>query len=225
VASGHRAYVPTWSGFWYAAFITDAFSRAIVGWCVSKTLRADLALDALEQAIWARSRADPSGLTSWFTTRTGGGQYLSIRYTDRLAEQGAVTSVGSRGDSFDNALAETVNALYKAELIYRQGPWKTVEHVELATAAWVNWWTNGACIPRAATSRRPSSKPTTTVTNTGLTRPSDQQLKSLHRTQSGSPGNPRITRTRLAGIRHVWIRGLRQGGVTAVNVCLGGPSR
>jgi putative transposase len=135
-------YVSTWSGFCYAAFITDAFSRAIVGYRVSKTLRADLALDALEQAIWARSHADPTALTRLIHHSDRGvqGQYLSIRYTERVAEQGAVTSVGSRGDSFDDALAETVNGLYKAELIYRQGPWKTVEHVELATARWVAWW-------------------------------------------------------------------------------------
>jgi putative transposase len=133
-------YVSTWSGFCYAAFITDAFSRAIVGWRVSKTLRADLALDALEQAIWARTRDDGADLANLVHHSDRGVQYLSIRYTERLAEQGAVTSVGSRGDSYDNALAETVNGLYKAELIYRQGPWKTVEHVELATAAWVDWW-------------------------------------------------------------------------------------
>jgi len=133
-------YVSTWSGFCYAAFVTDAFSRAIVGWRVSKTLRADLALDALEQAIWTRTRDDRADLANLVHHSDRGVQYLSIRYTERLAEQGAVTSVGSRGDSYDNALAETVNGLYKAELIYRQGPWKTVEHVELATAAWVDWW-------------------------------------------------------------------------------------
>jgi putative transposase len=133
-------YVSTWSGFCYAAFITDAFSRAIVGWRVSKTLRSDLALDALEQAIWTRTRDERADLANLIHHSDRGVQYLSIRYTERLAEQGAVTSVGSRGDSYDNALAETVNGLYKAELIYRQGPWKTVEHVELATAAWVDWW-------------------------------------------------------------------------------------
>jgi putative transposase len=126
--------------FCYAAFITDAFSRAIVGWRVCKTLRADLALDALEQAIWTRTRDPRADLANLIHHSDRGVQYLSIRDTERLAEQGAVTSVGSRGDSYDNALAETVNGLYKAELIYRQGPWKTVEHVELATAAWVNWW-------------------------------------------------------------------------------------
>jgi putative transposase len=133
-------YVSTWSGFCYAAFITDAFSRAIVGWRVCKTLRADLALDAPEQAIWTRTRDPRADLANLIHHSDRGVQYLSIRYTERLAEQGAVTSVGSRGDSYDNAHAETVNGLYKAELIYRQGPRKTVEHVELATAAWVNWW-------------------------------------------------------------------------------------
>jgi putative transposase len=139
-------YVSTWSGFCYVAFITDAFSRAIVGWRVSKSLRADLALDALEMAIWARS-ADDLGELVHHSDR--GVQYLAIRYTERLAEEGAVTSVGSKGDSYDNALAETVNGLYKAELIYRRSPWKTVEQVELATAAWIQWWNqrrlHGAC--------------------------------------------------------------------------------
>ena len=139
-------YVATWSGFAYTAFIIDAFSRAIVGWRVSKSLRADLALDALEMAIWARS-ADDLGDLVHHSDR--GVQYLAIRYTERLAEEGAVTSVGSKGDSYDNALAETVNGLYKAELIYRRGPWKTIEQVELATAAWVHWWNqrrlHGAC--------------------------------------------------------------------------------
>jgi putative transposase len=147
-------YVSTWSGFCYVAFITDAFSRAIVGWRVSKSLRADLALDALEMAIWARSDGDLGDLVhhSDRGVQTGlnwSSQHLAIRYTERLAVEGAVTSVGSKGDSFDNALAETVNGLYKAELIYRRGPWKTIEHVELATAAWVHWWNvrrlHGAC--------------------------------------------------------------------------------
>lgn len=130
-------YVWTISGFCYVAFVTDAFSRRIVGWRVSKSLRTDLALDALEMAIWARGNSDLGGLVHHSDM---GVQYLAIRYTERLAEAGAVTSVGSRGDSFDNALAETVNGLYKAELIYRQGPWRTMEQVELATAAWVSWW-------------------------------------------------------------------------------------
>lgn len=130
-------YVSTWSGFAYTAFIVDVFSRYIVGWRVSTTLRANLALDALEMAIWARQPGPADGLVHHSDR---GGQYLSIRYTERLAEEGAVTSVGSRGDSYDNALAETVMGLYKTELIRRRGPWRTAEQLELATAKWVDWW-------------------------------------------------------------------------------------
>ncbi len=129
-------YVSTWSGFAYTAFVIDAFSRAIVGWRVLASLRAELALDALEMAIWARG--DP--LPDLVHHSDRGVQYLSIRYTERLAEVEAVGSVGSKGDSYDNALAESVNGLYKAELINHRGPWRTVEQVELATAAWVDWW-------------------------------------------------------------------------------------
>jgi putative transposase len=130
-------YVATWSGFAYVAFVTDVFSRRIVGWRVSNTLRADLALDALEMALWTRKAENLPGLVHHSDR---GVQYLSIVYTERLAEAGAVTSVGSRGDSYDNALAETVIGLYKAELITMQGPWRTVEDVELATLGWVHWW-------------------------------------------------------------------------------------
>lgn len=130
-------YVPTWAGFCYAAFIIDAYSRAIVGWRVTSHLRTDLALDALEMAIWARADA---GLDELVHHSDRGVQYLSVRYTQRLAEQGAVASVGSKGDSFDNALAEAVNGLYKAELIHHRGPWRTADQVELATLEWVQWW-------------------------------------------------------------------------------------
>jgi putative transposase len=130
-------YVATWAGFGYAAFIIDAYSRAIVGWRVATTLRATLALDALEMAIWARQDA---GLDQLVHHSDRGVQYLAIRYTQRLADHGAVTSVGSRGDSYDNALAEAVNSLYKAELIGRHGPWRTASQVELATLEWVGWW-------------------------------------------------------------------------------------
>ena len=131
-------YVATWSGFAYAAFVIDAFARRIVGWRVANTLKAELALDALEMAIWSRA-ADLDGLVHHSDR---GVQYLSIRYSERLAQEGAVISVGSRGDSYDNALAETINGLYKAEVIYGrgQGPWRTVEDVELATCRWVHWW-------------------------------------------------------------------------------------
>jgi putative transposase len=130
-------YVSTWSGFCYTAFVIDAFSRRIVGWRVSSSLRAELALDALEMAIWSRRSDDLGGLVHHSDR---GVQYLAIRYTERLADEGAVTSVGSRGDSYDNALAETVNGLYKTELVRAQGPWRTADQVELATAAWVAWW-------------------------------------------------------------------------------------
>jgi putative transposase len=130
-------YVATWSGFAYAAFVTDVFSRRIVGWRVSNTLRADLALDALEMAVWSRRGHDLAGLVHHSDR---GVQYLSIRYTERLAAEGAVASVGSRGDSYDNAMAESVIGLYKAELVAARGPWRTVDDVELATLGWVDWW-------------------------------------------------------------------------------------
>jgi putative transposase len=132
-------YVATWSGFAYVSFVTDVFSRAVVGWRVANTLRASLALDALEMAIWSRRGEQLTGLVHHSDR---GVQYLSIVYTERLAEAGAVASVGSRGDSYDNALAETVNGLYKAELITMRGPWRTVDDVELATLSWVHWWNN-----------------------------------------------------------------------------------
>ena len=130
-------YVATWAGFCHVAFVIDAFSRMIVGWRVSTSLRTELALDALEMAIWTRQGEALDGLVHHSDR---GVQYLAIRYTERLAEAGAVASVGSRGDSYDNALAETVNGLFKAELIRRQGPWRTADQVELATLAWVDWW-------------------------------------------------------------------------------------
>ena len=129
-------YVASWSGFVYVAFVIDAFSRFIVGWQASRSLRTDLALDALEMAIWRR-RAQLQGLVHHSDR---GSQYLSIRYTERLAEAGAVTSVGSRGDSYDNALAETIIGLYKTELIRRRGPWKGIDDLEYATLEWVDWF-------------------------------------------------------------------------------------
>jgi putative transposase len=129
-------YVATWSGFVYVALVIDAFSRFIVGWQAARSLRTDLALDALEMAIWRR-QAQLEGLVHHSDR---GSQYLAIRYTERLAEAGAVTSVGSRGDSFDNALAETIIGLYKTELIRRRGPWKGIDQVEYATLEWVDWF-------------------------------------------------------------------------------------
>ena len=131
-------YVPTWSGVAYVCFIVDAFSRTIVGWRVASNMRTTMVLDALEMARWSRGNTLP-GLTCH---SDAGSQFTSIRYGERLAEIGAMPSIGSVGDSYDNALAETVNGYYKTELIYgpaRSGPWKTVEDVELATLSWVHW--------------------------------------------------------------------------------------
>ena len=130
-------YVRTWAGFCYVAFVVDVYSRMIVGWAASSTMRTeDLPLVALETAAWTRV----GSLHQLIHHSDRGSQYLSVRYTDRLAELGVTGSVGSRGDSFDNALAETVNGLYKTELIRRRGPWRSVEQVELATLEWVDWW-------------------------------------------------------------------------------------
>lgn len=130
-------YVATWSGFAYAAFVIDAYSRRILGWRVTASPRAELALDALEMAVWTRRGEQLEGLVHHSDR---GSQYLSIRYTERLAEAGAITSVGSRGDSYDNAMAESIIGLYKNELIHPRGPWRTVDDVELATLSWVHWW-------------------------------------------------------------------------------------
>ena len=132
-------YVSTWRGVAYAAFVTDVFSRYLVGWKVSTSLRAELALDALEMAIWRRG---PVGLNGLVHHSDRGSQYLSIRYTERLADEQAVVSVGSRGDSYDNALAESVIGLFKTEVVKKQGPWRSVEQLELATARWVEWYNN-----------------------------------------------------------------------------------
>ncbi len=128
-------YVATWAGFVYVAFVTDAFSRRIVGWRASRSMRSDLALDALEQALYDR---ETDARLIHHSDR--GSQYLAIRYTDRLAAAGIEPSVGSRGDAYDNALAETINGLYKAEVIYHQGPWTGLEDVEYATLEWVAWY-------------------------------------------------------------------------------------
>ena len=126
----------SWSGFVYVAFITDVFSRRIVGWQASRSLKTDLALHALEQAIWDRQR-NGDNLDGLVHQSDRGVQYLSVRYTERLADNGVVASVGSRGDSFDNALAESIIGLYKTELVRNQGPWKGLDDLELATLEWV----------------------------------------------------------------------------------------
>jgi putative transposase len=130
-------YVATWRGFAYVAFVIDVFSRRILGWRVTASPRTELALDALEMAVWTRRGGRLDGLVHHSDR---GSQYLSIRYTERLAEAGAITSVGSRGDSYDNAMAESIIGLYKNELIHPRAPWRTVDDVELSTLSWVHWW-------------------------------------------------------------------------------------
>lgn len=130
-------YVATWGGFVYAAFVIDAFSRMIVGWRVSRSLASDLALDALEQALYAR----PVG-EELIHHSDRGKQYVGIRYTQRLTEAGIEPSVGSVGDSYDNALAETIIGLYKTEVIQQLGPWRSVDQVEIETLIWVDWFNN-----------------------------------------------------------------------------------
>ncbi len=130
-------YVATWRGFVFVAFIVDVFSRRIVGWRVSTSLRTDLVLDALEQAIHARGKSD-----DLIHHSDRGTQYLSIRYSERLAEAGITASVGSVGDSYDNALAETINGLFKTEVIRKRGPWRNFDEVEYATLEWVDWFNN-----------------------------------------------------------------------------------
>ena len=131
-------YVATWQGFVYVAFVIDAYARRIVGWRVSRTAHAGFVLDALEQAL--HDRRPVGGGLIHHSDR--GVQYVSIKYTERLAEAGLVPSVGSVGDSYDNALAETINGLYKSEVIWRRGPWRSMEAVEFATLEWVDWFNN-----------------------------------------------------------------------------------
>jgi len=131
------SYVASWAGFVYVAFVIDVFSRMIVGWRVSCSMSAELTLDALEQALWAR---EVKGQLIHHSDR--GSQYLSIRYSERLADAGIEPSVGSVGDSYDNAMAESVIGLFKTEVIHRQGPWRNLESVECATLEWVDWFNN-----------------------------------------------------------------------------------
>jgi putative transposase len=130
-------YVSTWQGWQYVAFVIDVYARRIVGWRQSSSMRTDFVLDALEQALYARQPDEGDALIHHSDR---GVQYVSIRYSERLAEAGIEPSVGSKGDSYDNALAETINGLYKTELIHRRAPWKTKESLELATLEWVSWF-------------------------------------------------------------------------------------
>jgi putative transposase len=133
-------YIATWAGFVYVAFVIDAFSRRILGWRAAASMRTDLVLDALEMAIWARGGI--AELVGLIHHSDAGSQYTSIRFTQRLAEAGAAPSVGSVGDAYDNALAETEIGLFKTELIKQRGPWRSLDQVEIATLEWVDWFNN-----------------------------------------------------------------------------------
>jgi putative transposase len=132
-------YIRTYAGWVYAAFVIDVFSRMVVGWQVSTSLHTSLALDALDMGLWARRRAG-ADVTGLIHHSDRGVQYVSIRYTERLADAEAVASVGSRGDSYDNALAEAFNSLFKAELIRNKGPWQSITDVEIAVAEYIDWF-------------------------------------------------------------------------------------
>ena len=173
-------YVATWAGFVYVAFVIDAFARRIVGWRVSRTAHASFVLDALEQAIHARKPARGSGLVHHSDR---GVQYLSIKYSERLAEAGIDPSVGSVGDSYDNALAETINGLYKAEVIHRRGPWRSFEAVEYAT---LEWWTGS--IIAACSAPSVTSRPLRPKQITMLPAKTSIWLRDSNQTASGKPG-------------------------------------
>jgi putative transposase len=142
----HRAavrphtYVPAWDGMVYVAFVIDVFSRRITGWRAATTMTTTLVLDALEHAIWARARDGVADLAGLVHHNDAGSQYTSIAFTERLVQAGADPSVGSVGDAYDNALAETTIGLYKTELIRAEGPWRDVGHIEAATLDWVHWY-------------------------------------------------------------------------------------
>ena len=144
----HRAavrphtYVPTWTGMVYVAFVIDAFARRIIGWRAATSMTTELVLDALEHAIFTRAQAGISDLTGLIAHNDAGSQYTSIAFTSRLVDAGVDPSVGSVGDAYDNALAESTIGSYKTELINRCGPWRNVDHVEIETLGWVDWFDN-----------------------------------------------------------------------------------
>ena len=133
-------YVSTWAGWVFVAFVIDAYARRILGWRTATSMTTELVLDAIEQAIWVREREGRDDFTSLVAHNDRGVQYLSVAYSDRLADAGITASVGAVGSSYDNALAETINGLYKTEVIRREGPWRSVDAVEIATAEWVDWY-------------------------------------------------------------------------------------
>ena len=176
-------YVATWTGFVYVAFVIDTYARRIVGWRVSRTAHAAFVLDALEQALHDR-RPVKGGRLVHHSDR--GSQYVSIKYTERLAEAGIEPSVGSVGDSYDNALAETINGLYKAEVIHRRGPWRSFEAVEFATLEWVDWFNNRRLLEPIGNIPPAEAEATTPCSKTQPWR------RDSNETASGKPGAVQI---------------------------------
>ena len=187
-------YVPTWAGVAYVCFIVDAFSRMIVGWRVAAHMRTDMVLDALEMARWSRG----TQLEGLRCHSDAGSQFTSVRYGERLAELGAVPSIGSVGDSYDNALAETVNGLYKSELIRGpgQGPWKAVEDVELATLGWVHWHNTERLHGYLGDVPPAEFEAASTLPRQRAARRLESNNPSLHQTQ-GDSGSSAVLRIRL----------------------------
>jgi len=181
-------YVATWRGFVYVAFVIDVFARRIVGWRVSASLATDFVLDALEQAIYDRRGA---GVEDLVHHSDRGTQYLSMRYTARLAEASIAPSVGSRGDSYDNAMAESIIGLFKTEVIQRKGPWRHLEAVEFATLTWVDWFNTRRLLNQLATCRLQNMR-RATLNNCAKPsrsmRPLPPRCSSLHHLRIVVPG-------------------------------------
>jgi putative transposase len=198
-------YVATWAGVAYVCFIVDACSRSIVGWRVASHMRTSMVLDAIEMARWSRGTR-----LEGLRCHSDAGQFTSLRYGERLAEIGAVPSIGTVGDSYDNALAETVNGYYKAELVRgpaRPGPWKTVEDLELATLGWSTGTTTNASTATSATGHQQSSSRRSTLPKEATSPWSRSNSPSLHQTQGGSqaPRQPSPTRSRATSAPSVLV--------------------
>ena len=171
-------YVPTWAGMVYVAFVIDAYSRRILGWRAATSMKTALVLDALEQALWTRRRDGAATWPGWSITPMRASQYTSIAFTERLAAAGVSGSVGTVGDAYDNALAESVIGLFKTELIKPRGPRHTAEQVEIATLEYVDWFNHRRLYEAAGTSRPPNSRPPTTVRTPPSPRPATHQTES-----------------------------------------------
>jgi len=208
-------YCRTFAGWVYAAFVVDVFSRRVVGWQLSRSLRTDLALDALEMGLWTRNR-EGHDTRNLLHHSDKGVQYVAVRYTERLAEAGAVASVGSTGDSYDNALAEAFNSLFKAELVRNKGPWSGIDDLEIAVAEYIDWSTTDACTARSGWSHPSSSRPSTTVRTpprhpprrhyrastkpgAGQTPESPHNHPTVADRMPSIPGRPKLAVTRSAG--------------------------